>query len=234
MPRPENTSLNQKPSPARRAGLWWFAAVAILVATASWLAAGEFDPPRIDRAGLMLAQDWRNPWLDMAFAILTWLGSLATLLPIAALAAYRLWRRGYGGEARFLVLALVGAAVLTQLAKQLVVRPRPELFPALVPVFSPWSFPSGHALQVTAFAVALLVLVLRLRPRWWPGAALVLAAMVVLVGLSRLYLQVHYPSDVLAGTVAAVCWVCGLRAILFDSGTARPDTELKGMRPPAS
>jgi undecaprenyl-diphosphatase len=73
-----------------------------------------------------------------------------------------------------------------------------------------WSFPSAHAAQATAFALAWL-----LRPGRSPGRieVSVLAAVVALVAVSRPYLQVHFPSDVIAGVLLAAVWVVLLRRL---------------------
>jgi membrane-associated phospholipid phosphatase len=160
-----------------------------------------------DGGGLALAHALRAPWLDALFGAVTWLGSLMVLLPLALLAWWR-WR----GErsASFVALALVGAAGLGHLAKLLAARPRPDLFPPLIQMPEDWSFPSAHAAQVTAFALAWL-----LRPGTSPGRTeiAVLIAAVALVFVSRLYLQVHFPSDVAAGAVLATLWVLFLRRL---------------------
>lgn len=201
-----------------QAGLWWLAGLAMLLASAIWIGAADAGVPALDRQGLVLANAWRSPGLDFAFRRLTWLGSLLVLLPLMLVAGALLRHRGHRREAWFVVAAPVGAAILAQLAKQLMLRPRPELFPALASVASPFSFPSAHAIQVTAVAMGLLLAVVPLAPRCRSWAIPVLLAVVVLVGLSRLYLQVHYPSDVVAGAIAAACWVAGLRASLFAAG----------------
>ena len=182
--------------------------------TSAWIGAGETGPPRFDRGGLILANAWRGPWLDAVFPGLTRFGSLAVLLPAVLAAGFFLWRRGHRSEAGFMVLSLAGVSVLAQLAKHLALRPRPELFPALAPVAEPFAFPSAHAAQVTAVVVALLLVAARLAPRCRRWVAPALLLLVLLVGLSRLYLQVHYPSDVLAGGIAAACWVIGLRKLI--------------------
>lgn len=196
-------------------------AVATLMATAAWVRAGESGLLCFDHAGLALADAWRRPWLDEAFLNLTWLGSLFVLSPLALIAAVLLRRRRHGGEAVFLIAALAGAAFMAELAKQLALRPRPDLFPALTAVASPLSFPSAHAMQVTAAAAAWLAVVWHVAPRWKPWAIPATLAIVLVVGLSRLYLQVHYPSDVIAGTIAGACWVAGLRASLLVGGATR-------------
>jgi len=206
---------------AIRAALWWSVALGTLVAASAWIRAGESGQLFFDREGLILANAWRSPWLDWIFLSLTWLGSLLILLPLVLAVGTLLWRRGHRGEARFIVGALAGASLLAQLAKHLALRPRPDLFAALAPVASPLSFPSAHAVQATAVAAAVWLVAARLEPRYRQWLMPVLLLIVVLVDFSRLYLQVHYPSDVLAGTVAAGCWVVGLRALMRTADATR-------------
>ena len=206
---------------AIRAALWWSVALGTLAAASAWIRAGESGQLFFDREGLILANAWRSPWLDWIFLGLTWLGSLLTLLPLVLAVGTLLWRRGHRGEACFIVGALAGASLLAQLVKHLTLRPRPDLFAALAPVASPLSFPSAHAVQATAVAAALWLVAARLTPRYRQWLMPVLLLIVVLVDSSRLYLQVHYPSDVVAGTIAAGCWVVGLQA-LMRTGDATP------------
>lgn len=158
-----------------------------------------------DHAALALAHAVRTPWLDSLFAVVTWLGSLAVLLPLALLLWWR--RRGERG-ASFVALALVGASALGHMAKLIVARPRPDLFPPLIPMPEDWSLPSAHAVQVIAFALGWL-----LKPGTSPGRIeiVVLLAVVAAVFASRLYLQIHFPSDVIAGAILASLWVLLLR-----------------------
>ena len=204
---------------ATQAGAWWIAAPVALMAAVGWF--GTSDLGGFDRAGLTLANAWRSPWLDTVFANLTWLGSLTVLLPLVLAAGILLWRRGRHDEARFLMAALVGASLLAHATKHMVLRPRPELFAALTPVTSPLSFPSAHAAQVTALAAAVWVLVSRLAPSHRRWVLPVLISIVGLVNFSRVYLQVHYPSDVLVGTVAAACWVFALGDLMFVRAATR-------------
>jgi len=168
-----------------------------------------------DQAGLALAHAARAPWLDAVFAAVTWLGSLAVLLPLALLLW---WRRRGDRIAVFVALALIGASVLGHLTKLVAARPRPDLFPALIDMPADWSFPSAHAAQVTAFALAWL-----LRPGAAPGRIeiAVLFATVTAVFASRLYLQVHFPSDVVAGALLATLWVLLLRRLTAWRETTR-------------
>jgi len=186
-------------------------AVAALIA-GGWLVcpAGACRTPGVDAAGLAALHDWRDHRLAPAVVAVTWLGSLFVLLPGALLLA---WRRRPGTPPRagaFVPLALIGAAALAHLAKLAIARPRPDLLPALVAMPADPSFPSAHAMQATAFAVAWL-----LRPGARPGAAEAVAALLLAAAVagSRVVLQVHFVSDVAFGVIAAILWVFALRSL---------------------
>lgn len=207
---------------AARTVLCWSLALGVLGLGLAWIRASEFGALVFDRGGLVLADSLRKPWLDVAFLRLTWLGSLLVLLPAALAGGVLLWRQGLHREAHFLVAALAGAALVAHLAKHLAQRPRPDMFPALTSVASPLSYPSAHAAQIAALAVASWLILPRLAPRRWPWAAPALVSVVLLVGFSRLYLQVHFPSDVLAGYLAAGFWVAGLHALMLENSASNP------------
>jgi membrane-associated phospholipid phosphatase len=147
--------------------------------------------------------------------VVTWFGSLFILVPLTVLAAWRLHRAGRGREAGFVLSALTGATALSHLVKHAVARPRPDLFPTWVSMPMDWSYPSAHAMQAAAAGLALW-LVFRGRRARRVVLAIVLGCAVALVGLSRIYLQVHFPTDVLLGTIAAALWVAGLHALIVS------------------
>jgi membrane-associated phospholipid phosphatase len=186
------------------------AALAMAGGAALVCAGGQCIVPAVDAAGLSLAHGWRTAWLDGLAASITWGGSLFVLVPLALLfAALDARRRGWK-VASFVPFALMASAALAHLAKIAVSRPRPELFPPLTTMPADASFPSAHAMQVTALVLAYL-----LRPGARPGLVAWLAggALVSLVGLSRIHLQVHFPSDVIVGTLAAALLVLALREL---------------------
>jgi membrane-associated phospholipid phosphatase len=207
--------------------LLWTLSLAILAAGA-WLVCpqGQCATTAIDHAGLGLAHDLRGASLDRWMPALTWLGSLAVLLPVTALAALFLWRGRHRRAAGFLMLALLGASALSHLVKLAVMRPRPDLLPVWTAMPADWSYPSAHAMQITALAVAVVFVAARRRALW----VLPLGSAVLLVGLSRIYLQVHFPSDVLAGTLAAALWVGGLHVLMFGRSSAHGSRHLNGGR----
>jgi len=152
----------------------------------------------------------RHPALDALFVSVTWLGSLWLLLPLGLALVASQVAGGHGAKAVRFTTAFGGAVALAYVAKSLVARVRPTVLEPLVAMPGDSSFPSGHAMQITAFTLAAILTLAQPAQR---GRLLALAlTAIVLVGTSRLYLQVHFPSDVLAGTAAAALWVFGFAA----------------------
>ena len=138
--------------------------------------------------------------VDSFFLAVTWLGSLHLLLP-AALAVAALPVAGSRRYEFLLPVASLGlSVVLVHLLKLLVRRPRPQVEQLLVSLPADWSFPSAHTAQAAAFFLAVALIARRRLPTGPAVAAISVAlCIVVLVGWSRVHLQVHYLSDVLAG-----------------------------------
>lgn len=134
-------------------------------------------------------------------------------------------RRGRPRVAVFMVASTAGAALMVATVKLIVARPRPGAAERLVSVTGA-SFPSGHSAQSVACWVALgVVLAWVLGMRWVSVAAVVLSGLVALVvGGSRVYLGVHWPSDVIAGWALGLAWVASLLAAfaLWDAWSRRP------------
>lgn len=178
-----------------------FAALLLLT-----LAVTRGDTVGLDRMMLETFAALHGPAPDGLFRAVTWLGSSyflipATILTMAALAARRQW-----AAARLLGLTYFGAALTTWLLKAVIGRERPEISSAWVEIPLDGAFPSGHATHAAAYALGLWLLMARYRPRWRVPAGIILGAPVLLVATSRLYLQVHWPSDVLAGLLVAAMW----------------------------
>lgn len=207
-----SSSMRRMPAISGLALLWWGMASAALSLGALFACHGDTcTASQFDRDLLSALHAWQQPWLTGFMKAVTWFGSIAILLPIALALAWCYWRDGNHSAAMLLPLSIGGAWLLAHVIKPLVARPRPDLYPPLVDMPLDLSFPSAHAMQVTALALA-WILAPRLRPAVATITAVVL--LVTLVGVSRLYLQVHFPSDVLAGIIAGVGWVAGLRLIL--------------------
>ena len=138
--------------------------------------------------------------VDSFFLAVTWLGSLHVLLP-AALAVAALPVAGSRRYEFLLPVASLGlSVVLVHLLKLLVRRPRPQVEQLLVTLPADWSFPSAHTAQAAAFFLAVALIARHhLPPRPAIAAAVVALVVIVLVGWSRVHLQVHFLSDVVAG-----------------------------------
>lgn len=199
----------------QRVVMLWLSSLAVLSAGALAVCPdGRCGIGDFDRAGLGLAHSLRSGWLDAMMQGMTWFGSMMLLLPLTVAVAWLLLRSQRRREAAFLVLALLGSSALGHVFKLWVARPRPDLFPTWLDMPGDWSFPSAHAMQATAAALAWLLVARHTRAFW----VILLALAVLLVGLSRIYLQVHFPSDVVVGTLAALLWVAGLHALLLRPG----------------
>jgi membrane-associated phospholipid phosphatase len=175
------------------------AGVAVALLLAFRLSAPQ-GHPAWDAAILGWFSQHRSDPLDRLIIAITWLGSLWILGPAAALIAWRLNKLDRLNHAWLLLGTLGGVAMIGRMAKWWIERPRPDLHTWLPVLPMDTSYPSLHALQATAFFLALAMIV---RRTWfWPVAVTTAA----LVALSRLYLQVHYPSDIAAGVGGATLW----------------------------
>lgn len=187
------------PLPPTGSWLCWLAMLA-LVSALGFASRGAYS----DTAILAFLAQQRSPALDLFWRGITHLGSLYLLLPASALLLALPATRTTGMLA---LASLAGASLWCNALKYLFDRPRPLL--ALIdPMPVGASFPSAHSAQVFAFVLALLWST-RHHPAS-PYLAIVLLAIASLVAASRLYLQVHYPSDVLAGALLALLWCAGL------------------------
>lgn len=159
-------------------------------------------------------------------------GSAPALVVMAlAAAAWFAWR-GRKGDSLLVIGGTMGALALGPLLKVIVARPRPGLDEHVVAVNS-WSYPSGHSLNSMAVLGLLTVLAVRERDGLLPRALILLlgAFLVVTVGFSRVYLGVHWPSDVLAGWLVGLLWL----AICFTvTHLARGNTGPSGTVPTGS
>ncbi|MGZ3676925.1 MAG: phosphatase PAP2 family protein [Ktedonobacterales bacterium] len=164
---------------------------------------------RFDMSVRMCVHGFASPTLTSVMRFITEMGSSGlAVVAVAAIGIFvaRGWKRGVG----WIVISLAGATVLSVALKYGFHRPRPVPFFAALP--HSYSFPSGHALFSFCFygvlggLIAARVKSLWLRVVVWASAV----ALVLAIGVSRIYLGVHYPSDVLAGYLAALVWVSSL------------------------
>lgn len=156
---------------------------------------------------MRLARAASGPGLDTAFLVLSALGFAWGVVPadILLTLGLALWRRW--ADAAFVAVATAGSGLLNLVAKHSFQRQRPALWDSIAPEPT-YSFPSAHAMGSATLACVLVVLCWPTRARWPVLAAAVL--FVLGVGASRVYLGVHYPSDIAAGWAAALAWTLGV------------------------
>lgn len=153
---------------------------------------------------------------------LTVLGIEAGVVPAAAAIAIFLGLHRHWQSLRFWLLAGLGGSALGFCTKLLWHRTRPHLWDSSYPYPKDFSFPSGHAMASMTLITMLMVLLWQTR---WRLPILGLGGLFVLgIGWTRLYLGVHYPSDVMAGWMLAIAWVIGLKALLSALNLNRVDT----------
>lgn len=164
----------------------------------------------------------REPWLTDVMYALSVFGDVPSTLALSALTliALSIWLRS---EMLFFLISLGGASMIMLSTKYLLARPRPELFPPGAELYTTTtpSFPSGHATGSMAFYLTLYLLSRSAAPRWSPLVGAIGALLTVGIASSRLYLQVHYPSDILAGLALGAAWVLGAWAMFHRDRTHR-------------
>jgi undecaprenyl-diphosphatase len=193
--------------------------------TPSWVSA--FDSAVGDPIHAM-----RTPALTGFFYLCTLMANTGTIVFLTTAAVVILALRRRFAEALLVFVVVAGGQVLGTLAKYLVSRQRPPASGALIGLPGSYAFPSGHALAaVLLYGVLGFLLVRQMRTqRARVVVAVVATAIIVLVGVSRVYLGVHWPTDVLAAWVLGGAWLalCAWAYVRWDarrlSGSALPST----------
>jgi undecaprenyl-diphosphatase len=183
---------------------------AIAAVAFAWLASEvlEQEFAQMNRNVLLWIHTFSSPFWDTTALTLTWLGSGVgvTVLMLIVMGLFLYHRRML--DALTLGVLVIGGGILSTLLKLTFHQIRPNLFPTLVKEVN-FSFPSGHSLISFTFWGFVAVWLISEEPRqlWrWIVAACCLAV-AALVALTRLYLGVHWPTDVVAGMLVAAFWV---------------------------
>ncbi len=180
-----------------------------------WLAESVLhgSTQRLDDSVRELVHSHATPVLTSAMRGLSFIGSPSSLIALGILVVFLYVRSGRPRTAALFVTAVLGAELLDQMLKLMFHRTRPVAFFGLAEPIG-YSFPSGHSLVSCVFFGVLAAFAgMRTESRarhvsYYIGAALLIAA----IGYSRIYLGVHYFSDVLAGYAAAIVWVFSVAA----------------------
>ena len=141
---------------------------------------------------------------DRMLLILPWFGTNITLLPLSLIAAVWLFRHDRRRLATHLIVLQIGTLTLSAVLKAFYDRPRPALWTPRGQ-FAWASYPSGHAIASVAVLFTIAIMLYRLRGWRWPFP--IATAMLIMTSYSRLYLGVHWPTDVMAGLIIGVVWL---------------------------
>ncbi len=193
------------PRPSRIA--WLAVALALLACAALWAAFTGVGPAKLDGAALAESVEDRQGGLTAVAIVVTNLGSTVAMAVLAVVVGAWCWWRERRGDAVLAVGAMAGASLVFRVLKAVLERSRPPLTDRLVPALNE-SLPSGHATMSIVVLGTIVVLA-------WPErtvverTALVAAAglWVAAVGATRVYLGVHWLSDVLAGWAVGAAWL---------------------------
>jgi undecaprenyl-diphosphatase len=211
-------------------GLWVFVELSQAI--------GEDDVRALDRAVLLSLREPGDPadplgprWVEEMGRDLTALGGVAVLGLVSAAAALFLWMARRPRSVALLLVAFAGGQALSLALKHGFSRPRPELVPHGSFVYTS-SFPSGHSMMSAVVYLTLGALLARVLPRRRMKLLVMACALgaTALTGASRVYLGVHWPTDVLAGWSIGAAWAvaCWLAADALDrrrpAGTAAEGT----------
>lgn len=161
-----------------------------------------------DSTATTFIHSWTSPALTLFMRGVTALGSVPAITLLTVIGGAVLYLLGHRIEAVALVTASGGAGLLDFVLKLIFQRARPQV-PWALASESSFSFPSGHAMLSFALYGIAAFLIWRAHPRVWTALLTVVSwiALVIGIGVSRVYLGVHYPSDVVAGYVASAPWL---------------------------
>lgn len=196
--------------------------------------------------GVLAAQVWKNeggfPWdvpillaihershpqLDAFAATFTKFGVFRGVFPVATVIGLMLLRQRRWRSLAFLIVTLLGSTAINRTAKAVFHRARPHLWEILSPKLD-FAFPSGHAMSSMSLVVTLVIL--SWGTRWRLPTLIFGSLFVVAIAWTRLYLGVHFPSDILAGWMISIAWVIGvslvIRPNLLKPSTVNNETSL--------
>lgn len=182
----------------RRASTWGVLSAALFVYMCVIVLAGKAG--FIDNDIIRIVQGWESPEITRAMKFFSWLGStsVAATIAIVVLALLGIFLK-HRKELLLFTVVVAGMPLINSLLKRMFVRERPDIHRIIQE--HGYSFPSGHSSSSFVFYGVLAYLLWRhVKPAWGRGLMVVLGLAVPLcIGLSRIYLGVHYPSDVIGG-----------------------------------
>jgi undecaprenyl-diphosphatase len=209
----------------------------LLAAAGTWLfaeLAGRVQggaTQRFDQAVLLCMSQHRVEWIERSLLEITALGTGLVVMMMVLITALFLRFTEHRYSAFLLLFSTGGGILLNNILKLTFDRQRPDVFTWSTHAASS-SFPSGHAMSAAVVYGTIAFLLARLEPRRWTRALTITGALLLigLICVSRLYLGVHYPSDVIGGVVIGLAWaafcVAGLEALRIFAKRYRAQREL--------
>jgi membrane protein DedA with SNARE-associated domain/membrane-associated phospholipid phosphatase len=180
-------------------GIGHLAAVAVFIKIADTVTSGEAS--ELDRQVILAVHAQASPFLDDLMLTFTTIGSAVVIVPLALVVLIACLRRGERRAAVVLATIATATQAINLLLKHHFHRARPSLWVGPIHVES-YSFPSGHAMSAVAIYGLLAIIAGRLAPRWRALPYTLAPLLVAAIGVSRVYLGVHWPTDILAGFTA--------------------------------
>ena len=199
----------------RKQGIFLIGYLAILGIVA-WLCTEVWEKEvfSFDRSFLLWIHQFANSQLDRIFLFFTALGNPPTVVTIFIMTiAWLAMKRRYSDGIRFTIVC-VGGVLIDRVMKLFFAKPRPELWHRLITETS-FSFPSGHAvgsMVVYGFIAYILAKEMQQHKQYIYAAA---SLLIIAIGLSRLYLGVHYPTDIIAGYGIGFIWLITCMKVRF-------------------
>lgn len=193
-----------------------FALAALILAVLGWVVTGPLKsyPASFDTPIRYTMRQIQSPMWNTLFLTVTKLGSTIYLFIIGSVAGIIFIALRWFRPLLLLIVTMTGQAALHHGTKLLFARPRP---PALInyPAVESFSFPSGHAVAALSlyFVIAWTVSTRLENPAMKAAIWICTVVLVFLIGMSRVYIGVHYPTDVLAGFLAALVWTVAVLSI---------------------
>src|SRR6476469_419754 len=189
-------------------GVVGFASCVSIIFILAWLFEEVLEKQAFgfDTAWIYWVHGYANPSLDAMMLTITQLADARVVVVIVALTLGILWWRNHRSEAKIFAIACLGAFILNNGMKLFFAKPRPHIFPSLISETS-FSFPSGHALGGFVMYGFLAYLLSAHFPKYSKFIYTLAVITIAAIGLSRIYIGVHWPTDIIAGYGVGYIWL---------------------------
>jgi len=162
---------------------------------------------QFDFAIITWIQSFISGKMTSIMEVFTFIGSAKGVISVAVITVIIMMVNKKWWETLFFIIAVAGSHLFNDLLKWVFHRARPQIHPLITE--TGYSFPSGHSMSsIVIYGMLMFFLVLFFQKRWAKRAVIILLSLLILfIGISRIYLGVHYPSDVIAGFSAGGVWL---------------------------